>query len=52
MKTVTALDFFNQVSTGEITMSMRNSKSDSDHIPCVLITETDDERNEDNNSGT
>ena len=32
------LDVYNQCATGEVTMSLRAIKSDADHIPCVLIT--------------
>ena len=34
---VIGIDFFNQVLTGETTMTLRADKNDSDHIPCVLV---------------
>lgn len=37
---VIGFDFYNQCYTGNVSMTLRRDKADSDHIPCVLIIET------------
>lgn len=38
------VDLYNQSLTGTVSKTMNSIRSDSDHVPCVLIQETDDER--------
>lgn len=35
------IDFYNQCTTGSVSMSIRATKGDTDHIPCVLIGNED-----------
>ena len=39
---VIGLDFYNQCCTGDISMTLRRDKADSDHIPCVLVVRNGD----------
>lgn len=38
MKTAIGLDLYNQVATGQKTMTLCASRSDHEHIPCVLVS--------------
>ena len=38
---VIGVDMYNQAITGDVSMSMRATRGDTEHIPCVLIGEED-----------
>lgn len=38
MKTAIGLDLYNQVVTGQKTMTLCASRNDHEHIPCVLVS--------------
>lgn len=39
MREVIGIDLYNQSMTGWVSKTMSNRATDSDHVPCVLITE-------------
>ena len=44
MREVIGLDLYNQCTTGEVSMSIRATRGDTEHIPCVLIGENDESK--------
>lgn len=46
MREVIRLDLYNQCTTGEVSMSMRATRGDTEHIPCVLMREDETDRND------
>lgn len=45
MKNVMGIDFYNQVFTGGVAMTLRSKAGDSEHIPCVMFEENDGTEN-------
>lgn len=43
MREVIGLDLYNQCTTEEVSMSIRATRGDKEHIPCVLIAGEEDE---------
>lgn len=41
-RTVIGLDLYNQTLTGGVSKTINSIRSDSDHVPCVLITESEE----------